>query len=80
MPDGFDNRLSDNWWLMLAIADLAGGEWPELARQAAQRLAAAADVTSDGTRLLTDIKAVFADDVIGSEDLVEKLTAEPDVL
>jgi putative DNA primase/helicase len=80
MPDGFDNRLSDNWRLMLAITDLAGGEWPELARQAAQRFADAADVTSDGIRLLADIKAVFADDVIGSEDLVKKLTAEPDAL
>src|SRR5262249_25659741 len=25
MPAGFDNRLGDNWRLMFAIADLAGG-------------------------------------------------------
>ena len=35
MPAGFDNRLSNNWQLLLAIADIAGGEWPEKARQAA---------------------------------------------
>src|SRR5262249_13613499 len=28
MPKGFDNRLGDNFRLLLAIADLAGGEWP----------------------------------------------------
>src|SRR4029077_15984142 len=29
LPAGFDNRLGDNWRLMLAIADLAGGEWAD---------------------------------------------------
>ena len=29
MPPGFDNRLGDNYRVLLAIADLAGGEWPE---------------------------------------------------
>jgi hypothetical protein len=32
LPTGFDNRLGDNWRLMLAIADVAAGEWPDLAR------------------------------------------------
>jgi len=31
MPAGFDNRLGDNYRLLLAIAALAGGEWPEKA-------------------------------------------------
>ena len=59
MPAGFDNRLGDNYRVLLAIADLAGGEWPEQAREAAQRLSGAADTASIGTRLLADIRAAF---------------------
>ena len=81
MPAGFDNRLGDNYRLLFAIADLAGGEWPDQVREAAQRLAGAADITSTGTRLLADIRAIFDAakvTVISSADLVAKLTAEPD--
>jgi hypothetical protein len=34
MPPALFNRVSDNWEPLLAIADLAGGEWPERARKA----------------------------------------------
>jgi hypothetical protein len=81
MPDGFDNRLGDNCRLLFAIADLAGGDWPEKAREAAQTLTHTVDVASVGIRLLTDIKAAFDEakvDCISSADLVGKLTAEPD--
>jgi uncharacterized protein DUF3631 len=81
MPAGFDNRLGDNYRLLLAIADLAGGEWPEKAREAAQRLSGTADIASVGTRLLAAIKAIFDEtgaDAIGSADLLAKLTADPD--
>ena len=82
MPDCFDNRLGDNWRLLLAIADLAGGEWPDKARETAQVLSKVADTASIGAQLLADIKAAFdgvAGDVISSAELVEKLTAEPDM-
>jgi hypothetical protein len=36
---GFNNRLRMNWKLLLAIADLAGDDWPKSARQAAVKLA-----------------------------------------
>jgi putative DNA primase/helicase len=78
MPAGFDNRLGDNWRLLFAIADLAGGEWPEKARQAARVLSEVADTASIGVRLLADIKTIFgavAGDVLSSSELVEKLTA-----
>ena len=81
MPAGFENRLGDNYRLLLAIADLAGGEWPERARQAAQRISGTADTTSAGTRLLAAIRAAFDQTVGGdlsSAELVAKLTAEPD--
>jgi hypothetical protein len=37
-PEGFDNRLRDNWKLLFAIADLAGGSWPKRIRAAAVQL------------------------------------------
>ena len=59
MPPGFDNRLGDNWRLLLAIADFAGGDWPDKARKAAVKLSKVADTTSIGVQVLTAIKAVF---------------------
>ena len=38
MPEGFDNRLRQNWRLLFAIADLAGGSWPKRIRAAAVKL------------------------------------------
>ena len=37
-PANFTNRLQANWRLLLAIAELAGGQWPKQAREAAARL------------------------------------------
>jgi hypothetical protein len=34
LPAGFANRRAQNWRIMLAIAELAGGEWPQQARRA----------------------------------------------
>jgi hypothetical protein len=61
MPDGFQNRLAANWRPLLAIADLAGGDWPALARAAAVALAPK-DTTSIGTTMLGDIKTVFGNE------------------
>jgi hypothetical protein len=72
----FDNRLGDNWRLMLAIADLAGGEWPDRARRAAISIARVGTHMSIGTKLLADIKDIFAIravDRLPSLDLVEAL-------
>ena len=35
---GFNNRIRMNWQILLAIADLAGGDWPKRARAAALEL------------------------------------------
>ena len=43
MPDGLHDRAQDNWEPLFAIADLAGGEWPDLARKAALALSGAVD-------------------------------------
>ena len=80
MPPGFDCRLGDNWYLLLAIADFAGGDWPDKARKAAVKLSKVVDTASTGQRLLADIKAAFEGvgpevDRIGSADLVATLGA-----
>jgi hypothetical protein len=38
LPANFNNRRAANWRLALAIAELAGGTWPKLARDAAERV------------------------------------------
>jgi Protein of unknown function (DUF3631) len=81
MPEAFDNRRADNWRVMLAIADLAGGDWGDMARLAAIKLEGASDISSIGVRLLADIKRVFDEEgceVILSAVLVEKLKEDPE--
>ena len=79
LPEGFDNRLGDNYRLVVAIADLAGGDWPDLARQAAQSISGTIIIASTRTRLLGAIRiAIEAADAIGSAELVVKLAAEAD--
>jgi hypothetical protein len=55
-----DDRDADNWFALLAIADVAGGVWPQRARQAAEAMRIAAGDSEDWTELLlADIRAVF---------------------
>ena len=87
MPPGFDNRLGDNWSQLLAIADLAGDEWPTLARKAAAKLSDVAEASSTGVQLLADIRLIFDGpqdgfekleplDAISSAELVRRLGAD----
>ncbi|NIY66562.1 DUF3631 domain-containing protein [Streptomyces malaysiensis] len=59
MPEGVSDRPADVWEPLLAVADAAGGDWPERARAACLELVHAAqddDEASLGTRLLTDLR------------------------
>ncbi|MER5298958.1 DUF3631 domain-containing protein [Streptomyces lasiicapitis] len=59
MPDGVVDRPADVWEPLLAVADAAGGHWPERARAACIALIKAAsggDEASLGVRLLTDLR------------------------
>jgi hypothetical protein len=56
------NRLADNWRPLYAIAHLAGDNWPDLARKAADALIVIDDDTETiGIKLLADIRAVFTE-------------------
>ncbi|MDP9341589.1 MAG: DUF3631 domain-containing protein [Actinomycetota bacterium] len=79
-PTALDDRAADCWEPLVAIADLAGGEWPLRARDAAVVLSTGGsrDDESDGVRLLADIRLVFVEgetDRIPSADLVTALVA-----
>jgi hypothetical protein len=62
VPNELNDRAADCWRILLAIADVAGGEWPERARQASVALALAnADIETHLTRLLGDLRDIFDD-------------------
>ncbi|MFD5569652.1 DUF3631 domain-containing protein [Streptomyces cadmiisoli] len=59
MPDGVTDRPADVWEPLLAIADAAGGAWPDRAREACVALVTASKVNDKGSlgvRLLTDLR------------------------
>src|SRR5215217_3774339 len=57
IPKGIEDRNADVWEPLLAVADLAGSEWPKRARVAAVALVAVAadQKQSLGVQLLTDL-------------------------
>ncbi|MEY9870700.1 hypothetical protein ABH931_000154 [Streptacidiphilus sp. MAP12-33] len=59
MPEGVTDRPADVWEPLLAIADAAGGDWPQRAREACVVLVKASRTdarASLGVRLLTDLR------------------------
>jgi putative DNA primase/helicase len=79
VPEVLNDRAADNWRPLLAIADLAGGTWPEDARRAACTLSGEEEDSAVNVELLRDIRAVFGDDdAVRSADLVAKLIADPE--
>ncbi|MBL3665327.1 DUF3631 domain-containing protein [Streptomyces sp. M2CJ-2] len=59
MPEGVSDRPADVWEPLLAVADAAGGHWPERARAACVALIKSAQEGGEaslGVRLLTDLR------------------------
>ena len=76
VPPNLYNRAADNWRPLLAIADAAGGDWPERARGIAAQTVDADQAKRVG--LLADIRDVFEArgiDRIKSADLAAALVA-----
>ena len=61
MPDGIEDRPADVWEALLAVADLAGGHWPDTARCSAVALVAASKrkAPTVGVLLLKDLLTIF---------------------
>jgi hypothetical protein len=80
MPAGVTDRAADVWEPLIAVADKAGGRWPEIARVAAVTLVTANldKAASVGVQLLTDIKLVFdttGKEKIATQDLLHHLNS-----
>lgn len=80
LPSALNDRAQDNWEPLLAIADLAGGEWATLARHAALKLSGGGeDGGTVGNELLVDIREVFETkrvSKISTADLISELCAD----
>jgi hypothetical protein len=76
LPAELDDRAQDAGEPLLAIADHAGGDWPERARRALVELHGGRELDDEsaGVRLLADIQTVLVDrDRIASADLLAGL-------
>jgi hypothetical protein len=77
-----EDRAADTWEPLIAVADYAGGSWPERARRAATALTDLANETgelSDRMRLLVDCRTAFGDELaLPTADLLTRLRALPE--
>lgn len=76
MPEALFSRSADNWRPLLAVADLAGADWPARARRVAAASCAKAKDETAAIVLLEDLRALFearAADRLHSDDIVVAL-------
>jgi putative DNA primase/helicase len=80
LPANIYGRTADNWRPLLAIADVAGGHWPEMARSIAESLNGKFSEETAGIMLLDDLQRIFAEgkQQITSVSLIETLVAMED--
>jgi putative DNA primase/helicase len=71
VPAKLNDRAADNWAPLLAIADLAGGNWPTLARLAALELSGPGTEEEQDYKieLLRDIASIFEEAGAGTDRL-----------
>jgi hypothetical protein len=76
MPDGIEDRAADCWEPLIAIADVAGGDWPRRARRAAvyHTESAPEETETKGVELLNHVREAFdTDDKVWTIDLLQRL-------
>jgi putative DNA primase/helicase len=79
MPDALNDRAQDNWSVLFAIAEAAGGDWPQRARDACAKITGklVEDEDTIGVRLLSDIREAYgARTSIPSADLCAALAED----
>lgn len=80
LPDGIADRDADVWEPLIAVAELAGGRWPTLARHAAMEAVRSAKVDNKPSldiRLLGDIRTCIGHKIgIPTVDLLNVLLAD----
>jgi putative DNA primase/helicase len=82
LPDSLNDRAQDNWEGLLAIAEIAGGAWPQKAKEGALAFNGADDDQSPSALLLADIREVLLSESgkneLPSKTLVDALVAMAD--
>jgi hypothetical protein len=81
MPAGVTDRDADVWEDLFAVADMAGGDWPERIRVAAiELIEQARDSTpSLGVQLLADLRDIFGDAIaLTTEQIIGRLCELPE--
>ena len=79
LPQTLSDRAMDVWEPLLAIADVAAGDWPTRARQAATNLMGEIDDDSVSVQLLADTREIFESvEAITSNELLRKLAERDD--
>ncbi|AUX78119.1 DUF3631 domain-containing protein [Sinorhizobium fredii] len=76
VPDALSDRARDNWTPLLAIAEIAGGDWPDRAAISARQLSSRDDDEGEAEMLLQDLRAIFARkkaDSLWTDTIVEAL-------
>jgi hypothetical protein len=76
MPEGITDRDADVWEPLLAIAELAGGDWPARARVAAVTLVTLSkeSTPSLGVKLLQDVRTIMGDaEQLPTREVLDKL-------
>jgi hypothetical protein len=78
LPEGVTDRQADQWEPLVALADAAGGHWPDTTRAACSAIVTEARSNADdqslGIRLLADVQKVFDEaDRLTTADLLDKL-------
>ena len=79
VPENLNDRAQDVWRPLLRIADVVGGDWASLARQAAIELSRInEDEDSERVELLSDVRQVFRGEGVerlSSKTLIDQLSS-----
>ncbi|HWP23515.1 MAG TPA: DUF3631 domain-containing protein [Candidatus Binatia bacterium] len=80
VPGALNDRQADNWRPLLAIADVAGADWPERARAAAVALSEIDEADDSAlVDLLKELHEIFqSTDKVFLSDLTERLGSNPE--
>jgi hypothetical protein len=78
IPEDLDDRAADCWEPLIAVADLAGGRWPDLARHLAVRFSAdraGEEAESPGVLLLADLAELLDSGDLAPDDHASRATS-----
>ena len=75
VPDSLHDRAADLWRPLLAIADVAGGDWSSVARSAAVALSADAEDDSQAVKLLESCRRYLVENDLETRVLSRTLLA-----